>query len=78
MTEDFRPLTPDTGAGAGLGFTARIEIDATLDGGSHYRAIAMHANEADHKQHADMGFAEGWGAALDQLVTPMTTSPNNA
>jgi hypothetical protein len=24
------------------------------------------------KQHADMGFADGWGAALDQLVQLMT------
>lgn len=76
MSEDFRPLSPENGAG--LGFTARIEIDATPDGGTHYRAIAMHANEADYKQHADMGFADGWGAALDQLVTLMTTSPNAA
>jgi uncharacterized protein YndB with AHSA1/START domain len=71
MTEDFRPLAP----GNSLGFTARIEIEATPDGGTHYRAIAMHANEDDYMQHSDMGFAEGWGAALDQLVTLMTTPP---
>jgi uncharacterized protein YndB with AHSA1/START domain len=76
MTEDFRPVAP--GNSHGLGFTARIEINATPDGGTHYRAIAMHANEGDYKQHADMGFAEGWGAALDQLVTLMTTPPTTA
>jgi uncharacterized protein YndB with AHSA1/START domain len=76
MTEDFRPLVP--GNSHGLGFTARIEIEATPDGGTHYRAIALHASEDDYKQHSDMGFAEGWGAALDQLVTLMTTSPNAA
>jgi uncharacterized protein YndB with AHSA1/START domain len=70
MTEDFRPVSPTNGSG--LSFTARIEIEATSDGGTHYRAIAMHANEADYKQHADMGFTEGWGAALDQLVALMT------
>jgi uncharacterized protein YndB with AHSA1/START domain len=28
----------------------------------------MHATAADSKRHADMGFHDGWGAALDQLV----------
>jgi hypothetical protein len=36
----------------------------------------MHADEDACKQHSDMGFAEGWGAALDQLVTLMTISDN--
>ena len=67
MTADFRPLAPSDGPGD-LGFTARIEIEPAPDGGTHYRAIAMHAHEDTCKQHADMGFAEGWGAALDQLV----------
>jgi uncharacterized protein YndB with AHSA1/START domain len=70
MTEDFRPVASSDGGG--LGFTARIEIEATPDGGSRYRAIAMHADEAAYKQHSDMGFLEGWGAALDQLVTLMS------
>jgi uncharacterized protein YndB with AHSA1/START domain len=71
MTEDFRPVAPSNGAGD-LGFTARIEIEAAPGGGTHYRAIAMHAHEAARQQHADMGFAEGWGAALDQLVELMS------
>jgi len=36
----------------------------------------MHADEDACKQHSDMGFAEGWGAAVDQLVTLMTISHN--
>jgi uncharacterized protein YndB with AHSA1/START domain len=72
MTENFRPVAPSNGAGD-LAFTARIEIAPSPDGGTHYRAIAMHADEDAAKQHSDMGFAEGWGAALDQLVTLMTT-----
>jgi uncharacterized protein YndB with AHSA1/START domain len=71
MTDDFRPVAPSNGAGD-LAFTARIEIEPSSDGGTHYRAIAMHAREDDCKQHSDMGFAEGWGAALDQLVTLMS------
>ena len=30
--------------------------------------IALHANEADREKHEQMGFHEGWGTALDQLV----------
>lgn len=71
MTEDFRPVAPSNGAGD-LPFTARIELEPSADGGTHYRAIAMHASEDACKQHADMGFADGWGAALDQLVTLMS------
>ena len=71
MTEDFRPVSPQNGAGD-LAFTARVEIEPAPDGGTHYRAIAMHADEGGCKQHADMGFAEGWGAVLDQLVALMS------
>ena len=71
MGADFRPAAPANGAGD-LGFTARIEIEPAADGGTHYRAIAMHAHEDACAQHAAMGFAEGWGAALDQLVALMS------
>ncbi len=67
LLEDFRPTAPTNGAGD-LAFTGRIEIEALPDGSTHYRAIAMHASEDTAKQHSEMGFAEGWGAALDQLV----------
>lgn len=49
-------------------FTAIVEIQPNGSGGSRYRAIAMHQNPEDNKKHADMGFVEGWGAALEQLV----------
>jgi uncharacterized protein YndB with AHSA1/START domain len=68
MTENFRPVVPSNGAGD-LAFTARIEIEPSAGGGTDYRAIAMHADETSCRQHAEMGFADGWGAALDQLVT---------
>ena len=48
-------------------FTAIILIEAT-DGGTRYTAIAKHKDEAGRKQHEEMGFQEGWGTALDQLV----------
>jgi uncharacterized protein YndB with AHSA1/START domain len=67
MTEGFRPVVPQNGA-EDLPFTGRIEMSANPDGGTHYRAIAIHADEAGATRHAEMGFADGWGAALDQLV----------
>jgi uncharacterized protein YndB with AHSA1/START domain len=66
----FRPATfAKTSAGdcADLPFTATITL--TPEGkGTRYRAVAQHGDEATRQKHADMGFAEGWGAVLDQLV----------
>ena len=67
MVDDFRPVAPANGAD-NLPFTARVEITPTGDGGTHYRAIAMHSDASGCTRHAEMGFHEGWGAALDQLV----------
>lgn len=48
-------------------FTAMIELKAMANG-TQYTATVIHADEAGCKQHAKMGFHEGWGKALDQLV----------
>ena len=64
MVEGFRPVV----AGDGMPFTGRVEITPAADGGTHYRAIAMHADKAGLDHHVEMGFHEGWGAATDQLV----------
>jgi uncharacterized protein YndB with AHSA1/START domain len=48
-------------------FTAMIEMKA-LAQGTRYTATVIHADEAGCKQHAQMGFHEGWGKALEQLV----------
>jgi uncharacterized protein YndB with AHSA1/START domain len=39
-----------------------------VGGGTCYTATVIHADEAGSKQHAAMGFEQGWGIALDQLV----------
>jgi uncharacterized protein YndB with AHSA1/START domain len=39
--------------------------------GTRYTAMALHADERSRKQHEQMGFHEGWGKALDQLVALM-------
>ncbi len=70
MGEDFRPADSSNG----LAFTARIEIEPAPNNATHYRAIAMHTDETGCKQHAEMGFAQGWGLALDQLVALMSST----
>jgi uncharacterized protein YndB with AHSA1/START domain len=35
--------------------------------GTRYTATARHWDEASTNRHAEMGFAEGWGACADQL-----------
>lgn len=58
----FRPQSSD------LPFSAVIELQPTPSGGTRYRAIAIHQSQDGRRAHEEMGFAEGWGAALDQLV----------
>jgi uncharacterized protein YndB with AHSA1/START domain len=33
----------------------------------------MHGDEAASKKHEEMGFYQGWGSALDQLVALVRT-----
>lgn len=71
LLPDFRPATPSPSCGdeqADFRFTAMIEL-MDVDGGTRYTATVIHADEAGSKQHAAMGFEQGWGIALDQLVT---------
>jgi len=39
--------------------------------GTRYTAIAFHADPKARKQHEEIGFHNGWSAALDQLVELM-------
>jgi uncharacterized protein YndB with AHSA1/START domain len=58
----FRPVAKPF-----LAFTAILTFEE-VSGGTRYTARVLHKDEADRQRHADMGFAEGWGKALDQLV----------
>ncbi len=51
-------------------FTAEIFM-AAKDGGTLYRAVAIHDDAEGCRKHEVMGFHDGWGAALDQLVALM-------
>jgi uncharacterized protein YndB with AHSA1/START domain len=68
MDPGFRPKTID------MPLTAMLELQPTASGGTLYRAVALHQDPAGVKQHEEMGFNEGWSAALDQLVDLMKSN----
>ncbi len=44
-------------------------VEMTKQGnGTHYVATAIHRDEETRKQHEEMGFHEGWGTVLNQLI----------
>ncbi len=51
-------------------FTAVVEIEPSGTG-TKYTATAIHRDQAGKEQHEAMGFYEGWGTVLDQLVEYM-------
>ena len=66
----FRPSRLE--ALLGFRFTSVILIEPH-GRGAKYTAITMHSDEASRDKHDTMGFTDGWGAALDQLVEHMKT-----
>lgn len=50
-----------------LQFTAVISLEARGQG-TKYTALVIHGDPESRKKHEDMGFHDGWGAALNQLV----------
>jgi uncharacterized protein YndB with AHSA1/START domain len=70
LTAGFRPAFSSgdkADSAVGFAFTAAIAL-AAQGSGTKYTATVIHADEAACRQHAEMGFHEGWGKALDQLV----------
>ena len=66
----FRPAVLDITCGdeqAQFFFTATIAL-ASHGSSTRYTATVLHADEAGCQQHAAMGFEDGWGKALEQLV----------
>lgn len=62
LTAGYRPQASP------MPFTAILELRPNGSGGCQYRAIAVHQDPAGRKQHEEMGFHEGWGTVVDQLV----------
>jgi uncharacterized protein YndB with AHSA1/START domain len=48
-------------------FTAALLL-APNGSGTRYTAIAIHGNEETRKQHEEMGFHDGWGTVVTQMV----------
>lgn len=59
-------------AEAGMLFTAVVTMEKHGTG-TRYVAMAIHRDPEGKKQHEQMGFREGWGKALDQLVAHAKT-----
>jgi uncharacterized protein YndB with AHSA1/START domain len=55
-------------------FTAIISMEPHGKG-TKYSALAMHKDGESRDKHERMGFREGWGRALDQLVAYAKTIP---
>lgn len=64
---DFRPQPESF-------FTGIIDLEDTEEG-TRYRAYALHATPENKQKHEEMGFHQGWGIALDQLVALMQSKP---
>jgi uncharacterized protein YndB with AHSA1/START domain len=64
LAPGYRPLAEPAG---GLLLTAVISLEPTATG-TLYRALAIHPDADTRERHDAMGFQEGWGAALSQLV----------
>ncbi len=71
----FRPKPKPEDEHLGFFFVVDLRFSALPNGGAHYAALVMHQNAAARQSHADMGFEEGWGLALDQLVELMQSPP---
>lgn len=59
----------------GLRLTATILFEDLGDGRTRYTAIVRHSDVASRRQHARMGFHEGWGIATEQLLQLAATLP---
>jgi uncharacterized protein YndB with AHSA1/START domain len=71
----YRPTTrPAADSCESFGFTATLTL-APQGSGTRYTALVIHGDEASCRKHEAMGFHEGWGKALDQLVALVKGRP---
>jgi uncharacterized protein YndB with AHSA1/START domain len=74
MEPGFRPARPPKPTDkecAEILFTAVITMEPDGER-TRYQVVAMHGTPDGCKRHADMGFQDGWGKALDQLIEHMS------
>jgi uncharacterized protein YndB with AHSA1/START domain len=70
LAPGYRPISAPSIPEGDFAFTAMVSM-LPHEQGTKYTAVAMHSCEEDRKKHESMGFEEGWGKALDQLVELM-------
>ena len=68
----YRPHDP---AAAPWFFTALLTFEPHGDGGCKYTATAFHATKEHAAAHEKMGFTQGWGKVLEQLVEYVKSAP---
>lgn len=68
---NFRPKPNPIARQLGFFFVVDLRLDPLSNGRTSYTATVMHQDEASRRAHEEMGFQEGWGIALDQLVELM-------
>jgi uncharacterized protein YndB with AHSA1/START domain len=67
-TSAFGPdYVPNDFSPGGFPMTVILEFEP-VEGGSRYAATVHHASARDRDAHEQMGFFDGWSAALNQLV----------
>lgn len=64
----FRPQPKPEDEHLGFFFVVDLRLAPLVGGGTRYTAVVMHQDEQGKQAHAAMGFEQGWGRALDQLV----------
>jgi uncharacterized protein YndB with AHSA1/START domain len=75
MGAGYRPRVLAVGDGCDdFPFTVELSFDI-VPGGTRYRARVIHADAAGRARHEAMGFHEGWGKALDQLLAMLAEQP---
>jgi uncharacterized protein YndB with AHSA1/START domain len=67
----FRPKTHPSEGNLEFFFVVNLSLAPLPNGGTSYTATVMHQDEASRDAHEGMGFQQGWGVALDQLVKLM-------
>jgi uncharacterized protein YndB with AHSA1/START domain len=68
LAPGYRPANRPSGITCdAISFTAVISLESHGNG-TKYTALVLHGDEEGRKKHEEMGFHDGWGKALDQLV----------
>ena len=63
----YRPAEMASTGCESFPMTAIVTFEDAGDGKTAYKAVALHANEADREKHEKMGFHDGWGTVAGQL-----------